>query len=277
MEWLSLSLVFVFGAIIGSFLNVVIYRMPRGESVVFPASHCPSCDAPLKAYHNIPILSWLALRGRCAFCSAPISAQYPIIELLSGGIALTAFIKLGITVHAAIVAATFLTLLALVVIDLYEKVAFDDLNITALTLAIFAVPMFTLPQVMGNLMDALIVAGGFTLLRFYVSYYLYWKIKLLTPNRNRVPWLKRYNPIPTYVEAMGEGDIFIGATMGALLGAKLALVAVFLSALLAMPAMLMMHRTDDEENKRLPFIPFLALATWICFVFDTAIITFIYA
>ena len=75
MFWVTLGFVFVFGTLFGSFLNVVIYRIPRGESVVFPASHCPHCGTNLKPWHNIPVLSWLMLRGRCAFCGVPISAQ----------------------------------------------------------------------------------------------------------------------------------------------------------------------------------------------------------
>ena len=71
--------VFIFGAMIGSFLNVVIYRIPKGESIVFPSSKCQSCEKPLKWWHNIPIFSWLFLRGKCHFCDAKISAQYPVV------------------------------------------------------------------------------------------------------------------------------------------------------------------------------------------------------
>ena len=77
-------IVFIFGAMIGSFLNVVIYRIPKGESIVFPASKCQSCQNALKWWHNIPIFSWLFLRGKCYFCKDKISAQYPIVEFLTG-------------------------------------------------------------------------------------------------------------------------------------------------------------------------------------------------
>jgi leader peptidase (prepilin peptidase)/N-methyltransferase len=78
-----LPLVFLLGLLVGSFLNVVIYRVPRGESIVRPGSHCPSCGTPIKPWHNVPVLGWLALRGRCARCHAPISVRYPIVELLT--------------------------------------------------------------------------------------------------------------------------------------------------------------------------------------------------
>jgi len=268
MFWITLGFVFTFGALFGSFLNVVIYRIPRGESVVFPASHCPSCGTNLKPWHNVPLFSWLFLRGRCAFCGAPISAQYPVIELLSAAVAAALYLKLGLSYMMVGVAAVFLTLLALSVIDFYYKMVPDSLNLLALTLAVVSVAS---PQMLAeNLRNALLFAGGFALLRFYVSYYLYRKIRRLSPNLKQAPWVKNYNTIPTVIEAMGEGDIMIGATMGALLGVELGLAAVFLSAVLALPAMLLM-RNETDASKQVPFIPFLAMATWIVYLFDTPI------
>ena len=76
----------VLGLALGSFLNVVVYRVPLGQSIAFPASHCPTCETPLKRRHNVPVLSWLLLRGRCAYCAAPISARYPLIEAATGAV-----------------------------------------------------------------------------------------------------------------------------------------------------------------------------------------------
>ena len=268
MFWLTLIFVFVLGAVFGSFLNVVIYRIPRGESVVFPASRCPHCGTALKARHNIPILGWLMLRGRCAFCAAPICRQYPLIELFSALIAVMLFIKLGSGWLMISVTALFFVLLALSVIDLYYKMVPDSLNLLALTLAIAAAGSW--PMTAENLKNALLFAGGFALLRFYVSYYLYLKLKRISPNLKKASWVKNYNTIPTVIEAMGEGDIMIAATMGALLGVELGLAAVFLSAMLALPAMLL-TRNGSDADKQVPFIPFLALATWIVYLFDTPV------
>jgi leader peptidase (prepilin peptidase)/N-methyltransferase len=244
MEWIF---IFILGASIGSFMNVLIIRTPRDESVSFPASHCMSCDTPLRFYHNIPILSWLFLRGKCSFCNAPISKQYPIVELLSGFIFLLTLMKFGITLQGFGIALVFTLLLSLSVIDFYYKMVPDSLNLAALTIAIMAAT--SLGQLGYNFTNALLFAGGFTLLRFYLSYFL-----------------KK--------EAMGEADIMIAATMGALLGVKLALVAIFISALLALPALLL-TRTDDEESHQLPFIPFLAMATWIVLLFDTYVTAYL--
>lgn len=102
------------GVAIGSFLNVVVYRVPRRESIAYPGSHCPSCDTPIKVRHNVPVVSWLALRGHCAYCAAPISARYPLIEAATG--VLFAGIAAGwwpCAVIAAVAATWLTTVLAL--------------------------------------------------------------------------------------------------------------------------------------------------------------------
>lgn len=247
IEIAQLLFVFVMGAVIGSFLNVLIVRIPKDENIAFPASHCVSCKTPLKWYHNIPIFSWLFLRGKCAFCGAPISRQYPLVELLSGIIFLVLFAKMDFQIATAGVALCFVLLLTLSVIDFYYKMVPDSLNLSALTLAVISVA--SMPMFFENFTNALLFAGGFTLLRFYLSYII-----------------KK--------EAMGEADIMIAATMGALLGTQLALAAIFLSAVLALPAMLMM-RNETEESKQVPFIPFLAMATWIVYIFDTPVMNYL--
>ena len=254
---------FIFGATIGSFLNVVIFRLPRDENIAFPASHCQSCHTPLKLYHNIPILSWLFLRGKCGFCQEKISIQYPIIEILSGFIVMGVMMKIGLSYYGAGVSAVFLTLLTLAMIDFYYKMVPDSLNLLALTLAIFSVA--DLQMVGINFTNALLLAGGFTLLRFYLSYYLFARTRAFVKPSKKPSWVKNYNPMPLYFEAMGEGDIMVAATMGALMGVQLSLVAVFLSAILALPAMLLV-RGDDMESQCMPFIPFLALAAFIVFM-----------
>ena len=223
--------VFIFGAMIGSFLNVVIYRIPKGENIAYPASHCQSCQTPLKAWHNIPIFSWLYLKGKCHFCQEKIAIQYPLIELGTGIMAVLLYFKIGATWYLPFVFLTFALLLALVMIDFKYMAIPDSLNLLALALAIIN------PHILDSLHDALLAAGGLTLLRYYLSYFL-----------NK--------------EAMGEGDIIVSGTMGALLGFPLFFYALFLSAILAMiPSML-------AKDRAIPFVPFLALATLIVYLFD---------
>ena len=127
---------FIFGIIFGSFLNVLILRIPKDESVVFGASHCTSCNTPLKPWHNIPILSWFFLRGKCSFCKTKISIQYPIIELISGLIFLTLANKYGLSLPIFFVALSFLMLLALSMIDFKYKMVPDSLNLLAILFAV---------------------------------------------------------------------------------------------------------------------------------------------
>lgn len=113
---------FAFGATVGSFLNVVIHRVPRGESIVHPRSRCPSCGTMIAAWHNVPILSWLFLRGRCASCDVPISARYPMVELLTGMLWLAVAVRYGVTwaALAGVLLASGLVVVTFVDLDHWE-------------------------------------------------------------------------------------------------------------------------------------------------------------
>jgi leader peptidase (prepilin peptidase)/N-methyltransferase len=269
---IELSIAFIFGLLFGSFLNVVILRIPKDESVVFGGSHCTSCGEKLKPWHNIPLFSWLFLGGKCAFCSAKISIQYPLIELASGLIFLALAYKFGLSIPAFFIAMSFLMLLALSVIDLKYKMVPDSLNLLAILFAVIGA--WNIEGVLHNFENALLFTGGFTLLRFALSYYLTSSVHR-AGNKTKTSWNKHFDRTP-FIEAMGEGDIMVAATMGALLGIKLGLVAIFLSALLAMPVMLLVMNRSKEEQ-RVPFVPFLALATFIVYMFDSPIMSYIEA
>lgn len=269
---MELPLAFIVGLLFGSFLNVVILRIPREESVVFGASHCYACENKLKPWHNIPLFSWIFLRGKCSFCGAKISIQYPIIELLSGLLFLALASKFSLSIPLFFIALSFLMLLALSVIDLKYKMVPDSLNLLAIFFAIIGA--WSVEGFFLNLQNALLFAGGFTLLRFALSYYLTSSL-YRAGLKTKTSWNKYFDRAP-FVEAMGEGDIMVAATMGALLGLKLTLVAIFLSALLAFPIMLMVSNGSKEEQ-RVPFVPFLALATLIVYMLDSPILAYIEA
>ena len=189
---MELLIAFFFGITIGSFLNVVILRIPKDDSVVFPSSHCYSCNSKLKPWHNIPIVSWIFLKGECAYCSSKISIQYPIIEFLSGLIFVILAMKFGLSFPIFLVALSFLMLLALSMIDFKYKMVPDSLNFLALIFAIFGA--WSVAGALENLQNALLFAGGFTLLRFGLSY-------LLTSSVHRhakktiTPWTKKLSHI----------------------------------------------------------------------------------
>ncbi|MDR2151610.1 MAG: prepilin peptidase [Helicobacteraceae bacterium] len=224
----------ILGLCFGSFANVVIIRMGKEESIVFPASHCPNCKHALKWYHNIPVLSFIVLRGKCGFCGQKISVIYPIIEIFVSLLFCAAVYKLGATYFTIFAALTLFSLLCLAVIDFQTLMAPDSLNFLALFFA-----LLSSGAILDNLSAAFLIAGGLSLLRMGLS-----------------SLLKK--------EAMGEADVILGATMGAFLGLTGALIALFIGALSAIiPALI------NRKNARLetPFIPFLAFGTLIVFIF----------
>ena len=269
---MELSFAFIFGLLFGSFLNVVILRIPKGESVVFEGSYCYSCKNKLKPWHNIPLFSWLFLRGKCSFCKTKISVQYPLIEFTSGLIFLAIAGQYGLSLPAFFIALSFLMLLALSMIDFKYKMVPDSLNILAIFFAVLGA--WSPAGLILNFQNALLFAGGFTLLRFMLSYYLTSSI-YRAGLKTKTSWNKHYDRTP-FIEAMGEGDIMVAATMGAILGVKLTLVAIFLSALLALPVMLVVMKRSREEQ-RVPFVPFLAMATFIVFIYESPILAYIEA
>lgn len=224
------SIVFIFGVMIGSFLNVVIYRIPKGESVVLPASKCQHCGHTLKWWHNIPLFSWVLLQGKCYFCHTKIALQYPIVELLTGMLFLLLYFKIGLVWYFPFVAGSFAALLALVMIDFKYMAVPDSINIAALVFALIQ------PDFLHATLDALIAALGL---------YLVGKFSSLLAKK----------------EAMGSADVIVAGTMGALLGFPNFFAALFLAALLAMLPALMWR------EKGVPFIPFLALATFIIYLY----------
>lgn len=256
-------LYFILGAIFGSFLNVVIIRIPEDKSIIFGSSSCTKCNTKLKPWHNIPLLSWVFLRAKCAYCKESISAQYPLIELLSGIIFVLVFTKLSLSAPAFLVAFSFLCLLALSSIDIKYQMVPDSLNLLAILFAIFGA--FGYEDISQNFINALLGAGGFTLLRFSLSYILTAKQRYIAL-KNRASWSKEYHTY-SFVEVMGEGDIMVAATMAALLGIKLMLVAVFLSALLALPVLLYLQ--NKRSQNRVAFVPFLSVATFLVYIFDS--------
>jgi leader peptidase (prepilin peptidase)/N-methyltransferase len=228
----------ILGLCIGSFLNVVIIRIPKEENIAFPASHCVTCNKPLKWYHNIPLFSWLALRGKCAYCHSKISFQYPLIELLSMGIFIICALKYESYLQIILSAILFSLLLALSAIDFKYKAVPDVLSIPALFVSLF------INDFLPSLQAALILTGAFALLRILIS----WFIKK---------------------EAMGEADIIIAGVIGGVLGIKLGLSAIYIAALISLPVFLVVSKKGYE----LPFIPFLSLGLFFTWAFETQVLS----
>ena len=247
-NYFMLSIIFIFGTIFGSFLNVVIYRVPRDESIAFPASHCQSCKTPLKLYHNIPIFAWLALKGKCAFCKAPISKQYPIIEFISGILFVISFYKLGFNSQALFTSFLFLNLLALSMIDFAYRAVPTSLLVTAVIFTLLA------QSNLDSFLRLLIFTGGASILELFVTYYIQGIKAKITKDES----LKEQ-------VALGNGDMPIFGIIGALFTTKLALITLFISSIYAMlPAI---YNQIFKKEIETAFIPFLAMGILTSFIF----------
>lgn len=225
---------FFFGTIIGSFLNVVIYRLPRGESLAFPASHCPHCKRPIKPYENVPIFSFLFLRGKCAGCKSPISLQYPAVEALTGALLTLLLWRFGWSIDLGIFSALTLFLVALSVIDLQTMRLPNTLTLGGAIVGIVLTLALRFDYWLMMLLGGLV---GFGLL------YVMALIGRLLFRR----------------ETLGMGDIKLAGMMGLYLGPALTagmyIIAIFIGAAVGGGLIILGGRRWGEK---IPFGPYLA-------------------
>jgi leader peptidase (prepilin peptidase)/N-methyltransferase len=233
----------VLGLIVGSYLNVLIYRLPLGISTVFPRSRCPHCEAPIRAFDNVPVLSFLLLRGRCRKCGARISWRYPAVEAATAALFLACFLRFGISLQAPVAALFCALMLALTMIDYDHMILPDALTWPGIALGILLQPLVGWTRlwdgpwgaVMGAVFGAALGAG--ILLAVWIAWYL-WR----------------------HEEGMGLGDVKMLAAIGAFLGWKGVLVALFLGALSgAVVGLTLMAFRGLDFKAKLPFGVFLAL------------------
>ena len=245
----------IYALIIGSFLNVLIYRLPLEESFFKPLrSACPNCSHQLKWYENIPVISYLFLRAKCSSCKTHISIIYPVVEILSVIIAYTLYIKLGLNTNYFVVLFLFYTLLVLSFIDFKYKAVPDYLLLIILINILFVDNI--------DFQALLMFTGGFVLLDFILTFYIQNIKAKITKNDE----LKEQT-------ALGEGDIPIVAIIGGLLGIKLAMIAVFIASITAiLPSIYNMINKDDIET---PFIPFLVFGLFIAYIYDSLLLNYI--
>ncbi|MBD2313914.1 prepilin peptidase [Desertifilum sp. FACHB-1129] len=234
-------LVFLLGSAIGSFLNVVVYRIPEGLSIFWPPSRCPKCGYRLKATENIPILGWLRLRGRCSNCRQPISVRYPLVETVTGLLFLLIYWQFGLSVVQTVgYWALFSWLLALALIDIDTMTLPNALTKSGLVLGIvFQGVMAGIPGIIGAVTGAVLGI---------------WLFDLVTLGGS----------LAFGQAAMGGGDAKLAAMMGAWLGWQLLLLAGFLACLLgAVGGTVAIALGWLSRRQPMPFGPFLALGTAI--------------
>ena len=237
-------IIFIIGLIFGSFLNVLIYRLPLDISLFKPlGSTCTHCQHRIKWHENIPILSYLLLKGKCSNCSKPISMVYPFVELSTALVTLLLYMNYWLNWELIVTISLFYTLIVLSFIDLKYKAVPDYLLIIAVILTF----------IVGDLMDILIFAGGFALLELIVTFYIQNVKAKITKNKD----------LETQ-SALGEGDIPIAGVIGGLLGLHLGISAIFLAALLGLS--LSIYNLLSKKEIETPFIPFLSLGLFITFI-----------
>jgi leader peptidase (prepilin peptidase)/N-methyltransferase len=254
--WLGIAVGFV-GLCVGSFLNVVIHRLPlmmqaqwmaecaaiEGReapaadplTLITPRSRCPSCAAPIKAVQNVPLVSWLALRGRCANCRAPISVRYPLVELLGGALALLVAWRFGYSVALAPALVYVWALLALTFIDFDTQLLPDDITLPLLWLGLIVNAFGVFADLRSAVLGA---AGGYLIL-----WSVYWAFRILAKK-----------------EGMGYGDFKLLAAIGAWTGWQVLPVVIVVSAGLgAVIGSLVLWLSKRGSDTRIPFGPYLAV------------------
>ncbi len=245
---------FIFGTCIGSFLNVCIYRIPRNKSIVFPGSFCPLCGQNIPFYLNIPVLSYILIRGRCSNCKAGISIKYPLVEIITGLAAVFSVVKFNLSLEAGFWFVFISVLIVISFIDFDLQIIPDIISIPGIfvfSLSIFLVPGMTLKNaVLG------VLAGGGSLYIVALTYYLIRK-----------------------EEGMGGGDIKLLAMMGAATGWKGILFIIFTASLLGTIAglfIMIMTRFNDTKL-RIPFGPFLSAGAVLYVFYGTYLINWYFS
>ncbi len=232
---------FILGLILGSFLNVCAYRLPREESIVRPRSRCPNCKVPIRWYDNIPVLSFVFLRGKCRFCKAPISWRYPVVELLTGFMALGLFIRYGFNPVYFYLLAFGAALVVTSLIDLEFQIIPDEISLPGILVGLAGSFWNPLVTPLSSLLGALVGAGSL----YLVAEYYYFITKR---------------------EGMGGGDLKLLAMIGSFLGVSSLLPVIFMASLVGAVAGLILafwQKVHDKRHLALPFGPFLALGALI--------------
>jgi len=238
----------IFGALVGSFLNVCIFRLPKEESIIWPGSHCPHCKKPIRFYDNIPLISYLLLKGKCRHCKKPISFQYPLIEGITALSSLFLIMKFGPSLSYLFYFAFVAALIVITVIDLYHQIIPDAISLPGIGVGLLA--SLLIPQItFFNSLIGILLGGGSL---FIVATFYQWLFKR---------------------EGMGGGDIKLLAMIGAFLGWKAVLLTILLSSFIgSVTGILMMVVKGKDFKYAIPFGPFLSLGAAISLFYGQNII-----
>jgi leader peptidase (prepilin peptidase) / N-methyltransferase len=241
----------LFGLLIGSFLNVVIWRVPRNESIVRPPSHCPHCDTEIAPHDNIPVLSWLLLRGHCRHCGAGISIRYPLVELACAGLWAAMALRFG---DSWALPAYLVLVSALLALSLIDFDTFLLPNKIVYPLGVSQVVLFALPAVVDSAGSDYVRAllGGLAAYAFFLT------VHLIAPRGMGFGDVKLSFSLGVALGWISWGTVFLGLFLGFLLGAVIGVILI---------ATKVRSRRDH-----VPFGPFLAAGTVLAIVFGQPIL-----
>jgi len=239
IEVIIIFILGLLGLIVGSFSNVCIYRIPKNESIIFPASHCPKCLKTIKPIDNIPLLSYILLKGRCRHCKSKISIQYPIVELLTGLIYLIIYLIYGFTIQSLIYIILSSALIIIAFIDLNEQIIPDVISLPGIAIGFILSFFVTYISFVDSILG-IAVGGGIILIIGLGGSVIFKK------------------------EAMGGGDIKLVAMIGAFLGYRYIIISLFLGFFLgALTGIILIMAKIKSREDVVPFGPFIVLGSFI--------------
>ena len=246
---IEIVLIFILGLIVGSFSNVCIYRIPRNESIVYPASHCPKCRSNISPKDNIPLLSYILLKGRCRNCKSKISIQYPVVEFLTGFIYLIIYLIYGLSIQTLIYIILSSALIIIAFIDLNEQIVPDVISLPGIVLGLILSFFVSYISFVNSALGVL-VGGGIILIIGLAGSAIFKK------------------------EAMGGGDVKLAAMIGAFLGWRYIIISLFLGFFLGALAgiILILSKIKSREDV-VPFGPFIVLGSFITLLWGEKIVS----
>ena len=261
-------IVFIFGSIVGSFLNVCIHRMPKGESIVWPRSHCPKCQKRIPGYDNIPFISFLLLGGRCRFCKEKISLRYPLVELLTALLMVALFVRFGLKYEFFLYMVMLWGLIIATFVDIPHRIIPDEVSIGGMIIGFIMVSVtgfafsplrfYFSPMLKSAL--GIIAGGGIIYLTGALFNLVYFKL------------LKR-PAINGETESMGGGDVKLLAMIGAFMGWQMAILTFFLAPFLGIVIGIVNLTTKKDHT--IPYGPFLSIAALVTLFWADKIIALI--
>jgi leader peptidase (prepilin peptidase)/N-methyltransferase len=246
---INVVLIFILGLIVGSFSYVCIYRIPRNESIIYPASHCPKCRSNISPKDNIPLFSYILLKGRCRNCKSKISIQYPIVEFLTGLIYLIIYLIYGLSIQSLIYIILSSALIIIAFIDLNEQIVPDVISLPGIVIG-FIISFFVPYISFINSTLGVVVGGGIILIIGLVGSVIFKK------------------------EAMGGGDVKLAAMIGAFMGWRFIIISLFLGFFLgALAGIILILLKIKSREDVVPFGPFIVLGSFITLLWGEQIIS----